>query len=121
VTASLASKTPTCALLPSFNSVLSRAEPSFQGAATDEDSAANSGERQANFGQFDVLEEFLEREQISFRDKSDICECVAQMVEDWQQPYVSYSSDNSGQPLIPLKTMSRSPRPSTRPRTRPRD
>jgi hypothetical protein len=60
---------------------------------------------QANYGCFDVHEGFLEREQISFRDKSDWCEIVAQIIEDWPQiEHECYLSDDSG-PLIPLTTM----------------
>ena len=57
-------------------------------------------------GRFDVLEEFRERGPISFRDKSNMCECVAQMVEDWPRiGHEFYSSDDDGDPLIPFTTM----------------
>jgi hypothetical protein len=62
---------------------------------------------QANYGMFKVLEAFLEREQIAFRHKSDAkYEYDAEIIE--YRPKlgeVSYSSDNTGQPLIPLKTL----------------
>src|SRR5260221_11856170 len=62
---------------------------------------------QANYGRLDVLELFLERERITFRHKSDAkYEYDAEIIEYRPEiGQVSYSSDNSGQPLIPLKTM----------------
>ena len=62
---------------------------------------------QANYGRFDVLEGFLEREKISFRHKSDARFDFDAEVVDYRPDvgHVSYSSDNSGQPLIPLTTM----------------
>jgi hypothetical protein len=62
---------------------------------------------QANYGRLPELAAFLEREQIAFRQKSDAkYEYDAEIIE--YRPKlgaVSYSSDNSGQPLIPLKTL----------------
>jgi hypothetical protein len=62
---------------------------------------------QANYGRFDVLEGFLEREKISFRHKSDArFDFDAEVVQYRPQiGKVCYASENSGQPLIPLKTM----------------
>jgi hypothetical protein len=62
---------------------------------------------QANYGRLDVLELFLERQKISFRHKSDakyehdaeIIEYRPEFGHEW------YSSDNSGEPLIPLAAM----------------
>ena len=62
---------------------------------------------EANYGRLDVLEQFLLRSQISFRHKSDAkYEYDAEIIE--YRPrigLVSYSTDNSGQPLVPLETM----------------
>jgi hypothetical protein len=62
---------------------------------------------QANYGRFDVVEGFLEREKISFRHKSDArFDFDAEVVQYRPQiGKVCYASENSGQPLIPLKTM----------------
>ncbi len=62
---------------------------------------------QANYGCFDVLEEFLARERISFRHKSDAkYEYDAEIIEYRPQiGQVSYASNNSGEPLIQLSTM----------------
>jgi hypothetical protein len=62
---------------------------------------------QANYGRLEVLELFLERDQIAFRHKSDAkYEYDAEIIEYRPETgHESYSSDNSGQPLIPLQTM----------------
>src|SRR5271166_2628992 len=60
---------------------------------------------QANYGYFDVLEGFLEREQISCRDKNDRCEFLAQIIENLPQfEHGCYLSDDGG-PHIPFTTM----------------
>jgi hypothetical protein len=62
--------------------------------------------RQPCEGRFDVEEEFLERGWISFRDRNDMCESVAQMVDDWPQiGHDFYSSGDEGGPLIRFATM----------------
>jgi hypothetical protein len=62
---------------------------------------------QANYGFFDVLEEFLARDKISFRHKSDAkYEYDAQIIEYRPQfGRVSYASNNIGEPLVQLSTM----------------
>ena len=61
--------------------------------------------RQPCDGRFDEQEDSLERGPISFRDKSDICECVAQMVEDWPQIEHAWDSSDDGGPLVSFTTM----------------
>ncbi|HEV2968428.1 MAG TPA: hypothetical protein VGY55_00475 [Pirellulales bacterium] len=62
---------------------------------------------QANYGEFKLLEEFLVRERITYRRKSDAkYEFDAEVVEHRPQVgQVRYPSDSSGQPFVPLATM----------------
>jgi hypothetical protein len=62
---------------------------------------------QANYGSLETLQEFLKREQIPFRHKSDAkYEFDAEVIEYRPEiGEVRFSSDTSGQPLIQLKTM----------------
>jgi hypothetical protein len=64
---------------------------------------------QANYGEFKLLEEFLACEKISYRRKSDAkCEFDAEVVEYRPQVgQVHYPSDSSGEPFVPLATITR--------------
>jgi hypothetical protein len=64
---------------------------------------------QANYGQFAALEAFLEREKVSYRRHSDARSDLDAEVVEYRSDVgqVSYQSDNIGQPLVPLSTMTR--------------